>query len=78
MDAIEKVDNNTSDVLSGAAAPEASNSNHPQACSPALTWANLAALFARSITATNANAMVTMLSVIATSIEAISKDMAHV
>jgi hypothetical protein len=74
MHAIERVDSMTSAVLSGAADPDASNSTHPQACNPALTCANLAALSAPSMTANSANAMVTMVSVMATSIDAISKD----
>ena len=78
MHAIDRVDNKTSAMLYGVAEPDASNSDHPQACKPALTCANLAALSAPSMTANSANAMVTMVSVMATSIEAISKDMTGV
>src|SRR3954463_16274625 len=78
MHAIERVDRMTSAALSGAADPDASNSDHPQACNPALTCANLAALFDPSMTANSARAIVTRLSVMATRMEAISKDMTGV
>ena len=78
MHAIDRVDKTTSGMLYGVAEPDASNSDHPQACEPALTCANLAALSAPSITANSANAMVTIVSVMATRIEAISKDMTGV
>jgi len=72
MQPIDSVDSAKSMLEPGAARLE-SSSTQPSACSTAPAWANRAARLTLPITDTNARAIVSMLKVIATRIEATSK-----